>query len=187
MKVIFGLGNPGKIYEKTRHNLGFLVVDALARKTCTAVAKKKFSSLCGEFHYLGEKIVLLKPLTFMNLSGKAVRECSEFYNTSLALKDLLIIYDDIALTVGSLRMRDKGSSGGHHGIQSVIDEMGTSDIARLRVGIKGERVHGELADYVLAPFTKTEQGMLPQVLEQASAACFSWLEHGIERTMNEFN
>jgi PTH1 family peptidyl-tRNA hydrolase len=187
MKVIVGLGNPGKKYEKTRHNLGFMVIDALARRTCTQMGKKKFSSECGEFHYLGEKVVLLKPQTYMNLSGKTVRECSVFYDTSLELQDLLVIYDDVALQLGSIRLRDKGSSGGHNGIQSVIDEIGTATIARLRIGIKGAEIKGDLADYVLARFSKEEQQVLPHVLQQASEACLSWLDHGIERTMNEFN
>ncbi|MBN1493187.1 MAG: aminoacyl-tRNA hydrolase [Candidatus Omnitrophica bacterium] len=187
MKLIVGLGNPGKRYERTRHNVGFMVVDAIAKKTCTKVNKNKFSAKYGEFHYLGEKIVLLKPQTFMNRSGIAVKKWLAFYRSSFELLDMIVIYDDVALDFGAIRIRDKGSSGGHNGIQSIIDELDTNAIPRLRVGIKGANVKGDLADYVLSYFERDEARHLPDIVEEACQAAFSWVDDGTIVTMNKFN
>lgn len=149
MKIIVGLGNPGKQYEKTRHNVGFMVLDAVSRHYKEPIASSKFNSLIAEFFVNGEKIILVKPQTYMNLSGNAVEAILNYYQASE--EDLFVIYDDLDLEVGSLRLREKGSSGGQNGIKHIIAKLDTQAIKRLRIGI-GNNKRIPTADYVLGKY-----------------------------------
>jgi peptidyl-tRNA hydrolase, PTH1 family len=184
MKLIVGLGNPGRKYEDTRHNVGFRVADELARRWRIDVDRSRFSALVGDGTVRGEKVLLLKPMTFMNLSGRAVREAATFYK--LASGDLLVIVDDMALPLGRIRLRAGGSAGGHNGLTSVIQELGSEDFARVRIGI--ESVAGQhMVDHVLGQFTPQERERIAQTIDRAADAAECWLTEGIESAMNEFN
>lgn len=187
MKAIIGLGNPERRYEQTRHNIGFVVIDHIAQKTCTSVTQKRFQALQGEFYFLGEKIVLLKPQTYMNCSGHAVRELMIYYKTSLGIDDMLVVFDDVALDFGTIRVRAQGSAGGHNGIKSVIDVLQDDRFARVKIGVNNAERISDLADFVLGKFTKDEQTMLPDIVMRAQEICFCWLEYGVKKTMNEVN
>ena len=184
MYIITGLGNPGREYENTRHNAGFLVVDLLARKLGININKKKFQSLSGEGEFNGEKVLLLKPQTYMNLSGTAVKEAVSFYK--LPLSRLIVVYDDLDLPLGKIRLRLKGSAGGHRGMGSIIGSLGSEEIARLKVGI-GRPTFGDAKDYVLKPFTREEWMVLEPALNQAAEALILVLMEGFNKAMNEFN
>ena len=152
MFIIVGLGNPGKKYENTRHNAGFLAIDALADKYGIRVTEKKHKALCGTGVIEGNKVLLVKPETFMNLSGESVRAVMDFYKIDPE-EDMLVIYDDISLAPGNIRIRKKGSAGGHNGIKSIIAHAGTQNFVRIKVGV-GEKPSGwDLADYVLGHFS----------------------------------
>lgn len=183
MKLIVGLGNPGPKYAGTRHNTGFDVVDALALRSNIGLKAEKFHAWFGDGAIAGERVVLLKPTTYMNLSGQAVSAAGRFYK--LELDDLLVISDDVALPVGRLRMRMGGSAGGHNGLQNVIDRLGSEAWCRLRVGI-GEPV-GESSEYVLGRFDSEEQARMQRAVQHAADAVQSWLEHGADLTMTRFN
>lgn len=146
MKVIIGLGNPGKSYENTRHNAGFLTIDMVARALGVSITTQKFKSLIGETFIKGEKVILVKPQTYMNLSGEAVRRVLDYYD--LDASDIMVITDDLDLPVGTLRIREKGSSGGQKGIQDIIDQLGTQNFLRLRIGIGNDK-RIPTKDYVL--------------------------------------
>ncbi|MFT7184610.1 MAG: PTH1 family peptidyl-tRNA hydrolase [Oceanicoccus sp.] len=166
MKLICGLGNPGKKYQNTRHNMGFMVIDALAEG---AGFKEKWNALVTEISLHGEKTLLIKPLTFMNLSGQAVAKFANFYK--LESIDITIVYDDIDLPLGTLRSRDKGSAGTHNGMKSIIQELGTQEFPRLRLGIesRGESApeQMDLASFVLAQFTKEESEIVEDSVSKA--------------------
>ena len=163
MKIIVGLGNPGKQYEKTRHNAGFLTLDLVAKNLGVDIATQKFKALIGETFVKGEKVLLVKPQTYMNLSGDSVRKICEYYD--LFEEDIFVITDDLDLPVGTLRIREKGSSGGQKGIQSIIDNLGTNEFLRLKIGI-GNNKQIETKDYVLGkmdsdtPLSKASQCVL---------------------------
>lgn len=165
MKLIFGLGNPGKKYSSTRHNIGYRVIDLLAQKTDTCL-KKKVSclSMCGRGRFKNATFTLAKPLTFMNESGKALRLLVKKNNA----KNFLLIYDDIDLPLGDIRFREKGSAGTHKGMASCIELLNTSDFPRLRIGIRGSRGEKDLSEYVLENFTKEEEAILKEVLDRAA-------------------
>ena len=183
--LIVGLGNPGPEYRGTRHNVGFMVLDRLAQR----VPKKNFEAVHGcSSHYLkgtyaGRALFLQKPETYMNLSGEAVSQLMR--REEIGPESLLVIYDDMDLEVGKLRIRVKGSCGGHNGIRSIIEHTGTENFARIRIGI-GHRT-GPGADYVLSPFEDAEKPVMERVLEKASEAVILILRRGISQAMNEFN
>ncbi len=183
MKLIVGLGNPGPKYVRTRHNVGFAVVDALAQRWGIGVAAEKFHAWFGRGEINGEPVVLLKPTTMMNRSGRAVLAAGRFYKMEHA--DLLVVVDDVALPVGRLRMRADGSAGGHNGLQDIIDRLGSQQWCRLRIGI-GEPA-GDPAVYVLSRFGRQEEAQIQPAIELAADAVESWVEHGPDLTMTRFN
>jgi peptidyl-tRNA hydrolase, PTH1 family len=183
VKIVVGLGNPGREYAATRHNLGFMVVDDVARRHAGSERRNRFRSDLVEVFAKGEKIVLLKPRTYMNLSGSAVREAVNWYKTSL--DDLLVVVDDIDLPFGSIRLRAKGGSGGHNGLKSIIAELGTDEFARMRIGIG--RGPGHATRQVLSRFTSEEERVLPSVIEAAADCALEWERHGIINAMNRCN
>ncbi len=183
--LVAGLGNPGSAYDETRHNIGFHVVKAFAKKH--ELSFRHAANFIGDIaqgQLFQKKVYLLMPLTYMNSSGEAVRLCKEYFD--ITLSNLLIICDDIALPFGKLRFRAKGSSGGHNGLESIAEHLGTREYPRLRVGI-GRDGEQELADYVLGKFTAEEKKALPEVAERALAAIEMWLSSGIESAMRAFN
>ncbi len=167
MYVVAGLGNPGVAYEKSRHNAGFMALDALAGLLSVRVTKKGFSGVYGEGMLQGGRVLLIKPQTYMNLSGDCVRRVLDYYKTPL--ENLIVLYDDVDLPVGALRIRANGSAGSHNGMRSVIACVGGGDFARIRIGV-GDRREGELADYVLAAPSKAEQEILRETYTNAAEA-----------------
>lgn len=185
MKVIVGLGNPGKEYEHTRHNIGFEVIDVLSRQLGIPLDQSKFKGLYGIGFHNGEKVLLLKPLTYMNLSGESIRAVMDYYQRDL--EDLLIIYDDLDLPVGKIRLRQKGSAGGHNGIKSTVAHLGTQQFNRIRIGIDRPQSGMSIPDYVLGRFNKDEKALILEAVEKSSDACTAWLEKPFSQVMNEFN
>lgn len=184
MKLVVGLGNPGGKYEATRHNIGFRVVDELARRHGIDLNRSRFSSLFGSGTIGSEQVVLLKPGTFMNLSGRAVREAATFYK--LVPADLLVISDDMALPLGRLRLRKGGSAGGHNGLASIIRELGSDAFPRLRIGI--EQVAGErMVGHVLSPFSRQEEEVVGPAVARTADAVECWLAEGMDAAMNRYN
>lgn len=183
MKLIVGLGNPGKQYHQTRHNMGFLVLDRLADKLGADLDKEAFHGNYGRFKYLDEDIFLLKPLTFMNLSGVSVHELSSYFNISI--EDIVIIFDDLALEPGKIRLRASGSSGGHKGIQSIIEQFKTNDIKRIRIGIGEPKVN--CIDYVLSKPGKEEQISINQAIDKAVEAIIDFLKNNFHHAMSQYN
>lgn len=184
MKLIVGLGNPGKEYALTRHNCGFMVIDALADKFNVSVEQKKFKSLYVKFKYHGEDIILLKPQTFMNLSGEAVIAAMNFFK--IDIDDVLVIYDDLDMPVGKLRLRKSGSAGGHNGIKNIIAHLSSNNFKRIRVGID-RHPYIPVVDYVLSKFTKEESSMINQGIENARDAVLDYLDHDFDYAMNRYN
>ena len=185
MYIIAGLGNPDGRYENTRHNVGFEVIDILADRMGILVEEKKHKALCGRGVLEGQKVILLKPQTFMNLSGESIRAAADFYKVEP--ENVLVVYDDISLEPGQLRIRAKGSAGGHNGMKNIIAHLGTQEFPRVKVGI-GEKPKGmDLADYVLSCFSKGEQELMDQAFKEAARAVAVILGQGIESAMNEFN
>ncbi len=185
MKCIVGLGNPGKKFEQTRHNIGFMIIDELARRHQIKLKKKKFNGLYALESINGEKVVLLEPQTYMNLSGESIRPLVEYYEIDLS--DIVVIYDELDLPQGKIRLREKGGHGGHNGIRSIIDHLGTKEFKRIRVGIGRPSTPMPVPDYVLGAFSKQEQQTMDQVVEKAADACEAWLEKPFLEVMNEFN
>jgi PTH1 family peptidyl-tRNA hydrolase len=174
-KIIFGLGNPGKKYFFTRHNIGYRVVDAIAQKLEIPLKKKiSLSSMCGQGRFNNRPFILAKPLTFMNESGKALKLLAKKFSPDF--KNLLVIYDDIDLPLGTIRFRTKGGPGTHKGMKSCIEFLGNSDFPRLRLGIKGDRGERDLSEYVLEDFTKEEEEVLKEVLDAAVDEVFIFLK-----------
>lgn len=184
MKIIVGLGNPGLRYEITRHNVGFMILDLLGDGLHLSFSKLAHFSKIAEGRFQNEKIILLKPMTFMNLSGKAVRDVVNFYKVDL--KDLLIIYDDMDLDVGKLRIKQKGSGGGHNGMNSIINALGSQEISRMKIGI-GRPSLEKPTDYVLMPFPLADWELVRPALEKGAAAAEFWLQEGTASAMNKFN
>jgi len=186
MFIIVGLGNPDKQYEGTRHNVGFDVIDAIAEKYNISVDTKKHRAYVGKGIIDGYKVILAKPQTYMNLSGESVWSLVDFYK--IAPEDeLLIIYDDVSLDVGQLRIRKKGSAGGHNGIKSIISHLGSSEFPRIKVGV-GEKPKGyDLADYVLGRFSKGEREIMEEGYQNAVKAAALIVQGEIDQAMNEFN
>ena len=185
MYIIAGLGNPTREYEKTRHNVGFDTIDVLADKLNTSVDEKKFKGLYGRGIIAGEKVILLKPQTFMNLSGESVREAADFYKVDP--EHIIVIYDDISLDVGQLRIRKKGSAGGHNGIKNIIAHLGTQEFPRVRIGVGEKPARMDLADYVLGHFPKEEAETMTTAFKDGAAAVVDMMTEGVEAAMNHFN
>lgn len=183
MFLIVGLGNPGKEYEDTRHNIGFKVVDNIAKEYNIDVNRQKFKGTYGEGFINGEKVMLLKPTTYMNLSGESVREVVDFYN--IENHKILIIYDDISLDVGKLRIREKGSAGGHNGIKSIIAHLGSDVFPRIKVGVG--QPNSDLVKHVLGRFTKEEMTILDESIEAATKATAEIIKNDVKTAMNQFN
>ena len=184
MYIIVGLGNPGKQYENTRHNMGFLAVDLLAEKYNIDVNKIKFKALVGEGRIAGQKVLLVKPQTYMNLSGEAVRQAMDFYK--IDPEELIVIYDDIDIPTGTFRIRKKGSPGTHNGMRNIFQHIQTNDFPRIRVGI-GSGKKDNLAGYVTGGISKSEQELLADVLKNSADAAACIIEKGIDKAMNEYN
>lgn len=183
MYVIAGLGNPGKEYEGTRHNIGFMVIDELAKKLGMNVTKLKFKSLVGEGNFKGEKIILLKPQTFMNSSGEALYDAVNFYK--IPLENVIVIYDDKDLDVGKIRIRTKGSSGGHNGMKSIIYLLNSEEFPRVRIGIG--KPQEDLVSHVLGKFEESEKKLIDEAVIKAADAVIDIIENGIEHSMSKFN
>ena len=181
--MIVGLGNPGLKYAGTRHNIGFAVVDVLASRWDVSLTTEKFHGWFGLCQTCGERVALLKPTTFMNRSGRAVLAAGRFYK--LALSDLIVVSDDLALPLGRLRMRVRGSAGGHKGLQDIVDRLGTDDWCRLRIGI-GDRI-GDPVAYVLDRFREDEEVVMRRAHERAAYAAVCWMEDGADLAMTRFN
>ncbi len=184
IKMVVGLGNPGDEYVDTRHNAGFRVIDLLSCALKTDVRKRKFGARFGEGEFADKKLILLKPWRFMNRSGQVVATAVGFYK--LQLGDLLVVTDDLALSPGRIRIRAKGSAGGHNGLADIIEKLGTNEFGRLRVGI-GQSSEEEAVKYVLDKPTEQEKPLLDEAIEWAREAVLCWVEYGIEAAMNKFN
>ncbi len=184
MKIIAGLGNPGEKYTKTRHNLGFMVIDRLAGRFGVDVNTRRFRALVGEVSLGAERLILVKPLTYVNRSGLSVKRVLEHYACSA--DSLMVICDDLNLPLGKLRIRRKGSSGGHRGLESIIASLGSTEFPRLRIGV-GLPPHGEAREYVLMPFTRGEEEVVEEVLETACEAVIDWARSDIEECMKKYN
>ena len=184
MKLIVGLGNPGKEYAGTRHNCGFMVIDRLASKLNVDVDQNKFKGLYAKVKYHGEDIILLKPQTYMNLSGESVNAVMNFFK--IDKDDLLVIYDDLDMPVSKLRLRKTGSAGGHNGIKNIIAHLNSQDFKRIRVGIDRHK-YMNVADYVLSRFSKVESEAIEQGIENAANAVLDYLDNDFNHAMNYYN
>ena len=185
VKLIIGLGNPGKPYEHTRHNIGFDVIDELANKWNAPLNQSKFNGMYTVVHRPEGTVILLKPLTYMNLSGECVRPLMDYFD--IDVEDVIVIYDDLDLETGKLRLRQKGSAGGHNGIKSLIQHLGTQEFNRIRVGINRPPAGMKVADYVLAKFTKEEDPIVEKAVEKTVSAVESALSNNFLNVMSEFN
>ncbi|MBM7635154.1 aminoacyl-tRNA hydrolase [Geomicrobium sediminis] len=186
MKVIVGLGNPGRKYTKTRHNVGFMAIDDLAKSWGEKL--KKHTNFRAEYTEVirdGEKLILLKPLTFMNLSGESVRAVANYYD--LDSEDILVVYDDLDLPAGTVKYRKSGGHGGHNGIRSLIDQLGTKQFNRARIGIDRPPEGKAVVDYVLSKFDKREMDAIQDARENVVRACETWVHDDFDRVMNQHN
>lgn len=185
MKMIVGLGNPGSQYANTKHNMGFQVIDRLAKHYDVTLDQHQFEATYGTFKVNGEKIWLVKPMTYMNDSGRAVRMLMSYYQ--ITLPELLVIQDDLDLAIGKLRLRARGSAGGHNGIRSIIAAVGSQDFKRIKIGIDHPQI-GTVVDWVLTPFNQDDQITIDATLDKAASATVDWLTNdNFEHTMNKFN
>ena len=184
MYIIAGLGNPGKKYEETRHNMGFMAVDFLAEKYDIKVNKIRFRALTGEGRIAGQKVLLLKPQTYMNLSGESIRLALEYYKVNP--QELIVIYDDIDIQAGMIRIRKKGSAGTHNGMRNILYHIRTEDFPRIRVGIGSGRKE-DMIDYVTGSVPKNEITLLKEAADKAACGAARIVEKGIEKAMNEYN
>ncbi len=185
MKCIVGLGNPGKKYEKTRHNVGFMVLDELAKRHDWKINKSKFNGLYTIETIDQTKVILLKPQTYMNLSGDSIRQLMDFYE--LEESDILVIYDDLDLITGKIRLRQKGGHGGHNGMRSIIDQLGTKGFNRLRIGVDRPVPKMTVVDHVLGKFDPTQEQLVQDSINKAIDACDAWMSKSFQEVMNDFN
>lgn len=183
MYIVAGLGNPGKEYESTRHNAGFNVVDYLAYKNNIAINKIKFKGLYGDGIIGGEKVVLLKPQTYMNLSGQSILDAVEFYK--IGIENLIVVFDDVSIPLGRIRIRPSGSDGGHNGMKSIIYLLGRNDFPRIRVGIGAPEF--DMVNHVIGKFTDEEKNVMKDVIKVSSEAVESIVKMGVGETMNRYN
>lgn len=185
MKLIIGLGNPGKPYEHTRHNVGFDVLDALADRWGATFNQTKFNGIYATVHRPEGKVILLKPLTYMNLSGESVRPLMDYFD--IDIEDMIVVYDDLDLEIGKLRLRQKGSAGGHNGIKSIIQHIGTQEFNRIRVGVSRPPAGVKVADYVLSRFSKEDTPVLDDAIKKSCDALEASLTKPFLDVMNMFN
>ncbi|RLJ81300.1 aminoacyl-tRNA hydrolase [Planococcus citreus] len=185
MKMIIGLGNPGKPYEETRHNIGFHVIDRLAKEWNASLTQSKFKGMYSVVHRPEGKVMLVKPLTYMNLSGECIGPLMDYYNVDM--EDIVVIYDDLDLPAGQLRLRQKGSAGGHNGIKSLIQHLGTQQFNRMRIGISRPPAGMKVPDYVLAKFNAEEKPLMQEAVGKSADACNYWLSKPFIEVMNEYN
>ena len=185
MKLIVGLGNPGRQYAKTRHNVGFWVIDQLSEQWGIPVTKEKWKGEVGEGFVHGEKVILLKPMTYMNLSGESVRPAFDWLK--LDLDELCVIYDDLDLPRGQIRLRLKGSSGGHNGMKSIIHHLGSDQFKRIKIGIDRPAGNLSVPDYVLSPFYKEELEEVLDAVDRAKEAVNEWVKTDFLQAMNQYN
>lgn len=186
MFIIAGLGNPGKKYELTRHNSGFAAIDILAERLGVSVKTAKFDGLTGSCLIEGQKAILVKPQTFMNLSGICIRKVCDFYQAYPA-RELIVLYDDVSLEPGQLRVRAKGSAGGHNGMKSIIEHLGTQEFLRVKIGVGEKPVGMDLADYVLGRFPLSERADMQLCFDRASRAAMDLVTRPLDQVMNEYN
>lgn len=184
MLVIAGLGNPGRKYENTKHNMGFLVLEAFAEKNDIRIRKIKHKALVGEGIVAGKKVLLVKPQTYMNLSGESLREVVQYYD--IEPEELMVVYDDVDIPMGTIRLRKKGSAGTHNGMRSIIYQLQFDDFPRLRMGIGAEK-KGDMVDFVLTGFSKEEAEKIRESIATAVSALECWIDRGIDIAMNEYN
>lgn len=185
MFLIVGLGNPGVEYAATRHNIGFDMITYLSDKYNIPVNSREGKALVGKGILAGEKVMLVQPQTYMNLSGESVRALMDYYK--IDIEDLLVIYDDISLDVGQIRMRGKGSAGGHNGIKSIIQHTGTQEFARIKIGVGQKPEGGDLVKHVLGRFSREEDGMFRDVFALAEEGLLAWLQEDMKSAMNKVN
>ena len=183
--LIVGLGHPGQKYEHTRHNMGFLTVDLLAEKQGVKLNKVKFKSAFNIMHFAGCKCLVMKPQTYMNLSGEAVREAAQFYK--VPADHVLVIYDDVSLPVGKIRVRPTGSAGGHNGIKNIISHLGTQDFPRIKIGTGAPGEGGDMIDWVIGVPSQAERKVLLESFEKAIQAAECVIEYGCQKAMNDYN
>lgn len=183
--LIIGLGNPGREYRTNRHNVGFMVLDRLAQELDTSFSRVKMNAVVTAVRWKGERLILIKPQTFMNLSGQAVSSFIRFYK--LPLENILVVYDDVDLPFGHLRLKPDGGDAGQKGVGSIIQQLGTKEFPRLRVGIGRPPGRTPVSDYVLQDFSRDEKELLPFVLDQAALAARHYIEHGLNSAMTRFN
>ncbi len=186
MYIIVGLGNPTREYENTRHNVGFDVIDALAAKEGIRVLEKKYKAILGKGVIAGESVLLAKPQTYMNLSGESVRELVNFYKIDPA-RELIVVSDDVNLDLGQIRIRKKGSAGGHNGLKNIIANLGGDEFLRIRMGVGRMPEHYDMIHYVLGHFTQMERKAMDEAAEEAASAVRTILAEGPEAAMNRFN
>lgn len=185
MYIIAGLGNPTKTYEGTRHNIGFDMIDAIADKYNIDVTTKKHKALTGKGRIDGVPVILAKPQTYMNLSGESILDIADFYK--IPAENIIIIYDDISLEVGQLRIRKKGSAGGHNGIKNIIAHLGTQEFPRIKVGIGSKPEGWDLADYVLSKYSKAERECLRDAQQDVAGAAALMVHDDVDGAMNQYN
>lgn len=186
MYIIVGLGNPGKKYEHSRHNIGFETIDYIAEQNDIIFAEKNKKAWIGKGYVEGQKVVLVKPLTYMNLSGESVREIADFYKIETTT-ELLVIYDDISLPVGKLRVRKSGSAGGHNGIKNIIANLGDQKFPRVKMGVGEKPAHYDLADYVLGHFSKEDMKIMEDSMIAVERIARLFVQGKIDQAMNDFN
>jgi len=185
MILVAGLGNPGKKYANTKHNVGFLVVDEISKRVGIELTKKKFKGVFGEGFIGDNKLVLLKPETYMNLSGESVSSIKNFYD--IPADNIIVVYDEMDLPLGNIRIKSGGGTAGHNGIKSIISSLGTDEFTRVRVGIGKALVKDSGASHVLSGFKGDERKIVKDSIERAADAVFAIIEEGLEKTMNEYN
>ena len=186
MYVIAGLGNPGREYENTRHNIGFRFIEDIAKKYQITMLERKHKAIVGRGYIDGHKVILVKPLTYMNLSGESIREVTDYYKVDVTTQ-LVVVSDDINLDVGQLRIRKKGSAGGHNGLKNIILHLGREDFMRIRMGVSDKPQGYDLKDYVLGHFTDREQKMLEETFEKAEQAVRMIMQGDVDGAMNRYN
>lgn len=186
MFIIAGLGNPGREYENTRHNIGFQVIDDIAKKYQITMLERKHKAIIGKGYIDGHKVILVKPLTYMNLSGESIREAADYYKVDVTTQ-LVVISDDISLNVGQLRIRKRGSAGGHNGLKNIILHLGSENFIRIRMGVSDKPQGYDLKDYVLGHFTDKEKEVLEETSEKAQEAVRMILQGDVDGAMNQYN
>ena len=185
MFLIVGLGNPEEEYSKTRHNMGFDVINKVAKENNCEITKKKFKSLIGEFTKNDNKIILVKPQTYMNLSGVAVKEIQDFYK--IPNNNIIIVYDDKDVDIGEIRIKTKGSGGSHNGMKNVVENLKTTEFTRIKVGIGSPKYSYEMMNYVISKVSDEEYKKLEEGINKATSAIQEIIEFGLDKTMNKYN